>query len=174
MDENIIISTERLILREFDLEDAEAFYLLNSDPEVMRYTGDIPFSSHEDARKLIHNYDNYKKDGFGRWTVIRRADSKIIGWCGLKKHTEGFVDLGYRFFRNIWGNGYATEAASSCIDYGFATLNLNEIIGRTARDNSASVRVLEKIGMSFWKEEACEGIKDSLIYRIIAENYWKE
>ena len=57
-----------------------------------------------------------------------------------------------RFFRRYWGRGYATEAARACLDYGFRILRLKRIVGRVMRENAASVRVLEKIGLEFWKE----------------------
>lgn len=163
----MIFETERLVFREFSVNDAEAFYRLNNDPVVMRYTGDIPFSSVEESKTFIENYSAYKDSGYGRWTTIIKDTAEIIGWCGLKKHTNGMVDLGYRYHQEYWNKGYATEAAIGSIQYGFNHLDINEIVGRTARNNAASVRVLEKCGMSFWKEAPCEGIENSLFYRII-------
>lgn len=163
---NLIITTNRLELREFAAEEAELMYELNSDPEVMKYTGDIPFESVEDALKLIVQYEQYDRYGFGRWSVYSRDTGDFLGWCGLKQHEDGMVDLGYRFFRRHWGNGYASEAARACIDYGFLELKLDEIVGRTAKANLASIRLLEKIGMTFWKSAPCEGIEDSVYYKI--------
>lgn len=161
------LESKRLILREFHLDDAGTFYLLNNNKEVMRYTGDRPFKNIEDAQELIKTYPNYKRDGYGRWTVIEKSSNKIIGWCGLKNQPGEYVDLGYRFLQEFWGQGYATEAAQACIAYGFDALNLHEIVGRTAIENLASIRVLEKIGMHFWKKDECEGIKDSVYYQIL-------
>ena len=127
--------TKRLLLREFSNEDANSFYDLNADKEVMQHTGDTPFASIEDALALIENYSDYSKNGFGRWTVVRKSDKEILGWCGLKKHPEGFVDLGYRLHRKYWNQGYAKEAAKACLKYGFEVLHLEEIIGRTSSEN---------------------------------------
>ena len=161
-----LIITPRLLLREFVSSDALSFYKLNKDKAVMRYTGDKPFKSVEESKKFILNYDAYVKTGMGRWTVILASEKSIIGWCGLKEHPEGFIDLGYRFHKKYWNKGYASEAAQACLDYGFQELSLSEIIGRTAIENKASIKVLEKIGMTFWKKEPCEGIANSVIYRI--------
>ncbi|NOQ74018.1 MAG: GNAT family N-acetyltransferase [Crocinitomix sp.] len=161
-----IFETKRLQLRLFHLADAEAFYHLNKNIEVMRYTGDLAFESVEASRKFIRNYSAYTDYGFGRWTVVLKETNEILGWCGLKKLPDGMVDLGYRFHQNHWGKGYATEAAEACIAFGFKELGITEIIGRTARANSASVRVLEKIGMKYWKDAPCEGIIDSIFFRI--------
>ena len=161
-----IIETSRLGLREFKLDDAEQAYLLNLDPEVLKYTGDVPFTSVKDSRTFLANYSDYKRNGFGRWAVVLKGTQEFIGWCGLKHHEEGFVDIGFRFFKREWNKGYATESAEACINYGFEELGLSEIIGRAAAENYGSIRVLEKLGLSFWKKEPCKGISDSLIYRI--------
>lgn len=132
----------------------------------MRFTGDKAFKSIEESSQLILKYDHYKQHGMGRWTVVAKHNHEVLGWCGLKKHDEGFIDIGFRFFQQVWGNGYATEAAQACLDYGFNTLQLDEIIGRASQDNPRSIRVLEKLGMRFWKKAPCEGIEDSVSYRI--------
>jgi RimJ/RimL family protein N-acetyltransferase len=164
--QKILLATQRLHLRAFSVDDAEAFFKLNADPDVMRYTGDDPFSSLEHTKTFLSNYPDYRKNGYGRWSVVLKSTGECIGWCGLKLHESGMVDIGYRFHKNQWGKGYATEAASACIDYGFHTLGLEEIVGRCAADNLASIRVLEKIGLTFWKIETCEGIKNSHYYVI--------
>ncbi|WP_299160642.1 GNAT family N-acetyltransferase [uncultured Tenacibaculum sp.] len=166
-----IIETERLILRELMISDAEPFFNLNANSEVMRYTGDQPFSSISDAELFLKNYTDYKKNGFGRWAVILKESNEFVGWCGLKLNEEEFIDLGFRFFQKDWGKGYATEAAKASLKYGFKNLNLTNIIGRASIDNKASVRVLEKIGMIFWKNDSCKGIENSVYYKINKTQY---
>ena len=161
-----VAETERLILRELRQEDAEHFFELNNDPEVLKFTGDVAFDSIEEARIFIKNYSEYTKNGFGRWAVIRKDDHEFLGWCGLKLNEEGYVDIGFRFFRKYWGNGYASEAAFETIELGFEQFGLDEIIGRTAKENIGSVRILEKLGMTFFKEDECHGIVDAMYYRI--------
>ncbi|MCO6490065.1 MAG: GNAT family N-acetyltransferase [Phaeodactylibacter sp.] len=153
-----ILETPRLLLREFAEDDAPHFFELNEDPEVVRYTGDPPFASIEEARQFLSDYDQYEKYGYGRWAVLLKAESagsgpSWIGWCGLKYIPElDETDIGFRFFRRYWGRGYATEAARACLEYGFRELRLKRIVGRVMKENTASVRVLEKIGLEFWKE----------------------
>lgn len=138
------------MLREFSPGDAFHFYQLNADPEVLWYTGDRPFINLAEARTFLQNYDAYKKHGMGRWAVLNKADHVWLGWCGLKYHEDmDWVDLGFRFFRQYWGKGYATEAAGASIAYGFGALKLPEIVGRAQPGNRSSVRVLEKVGMQF-------------------------
>ncbi|MNU76505.1 anhydro-N-acetylmuramic acid kinase [compost metagenome] len=146
----IVLETERLYLREMTPEDAESAYLLNLDPEVIRYTGDDPFESMEEAKAFLEKYDHYQKYGFGRWGVILKETNEYLGWCGLKYTPElDEFDIGYRFMRKFWGFGYATEAAEACLHYGFDQLTLPAIVGRAMPENGASVRVLEKIGLTY-------------------------
>jgi len=158
MKNNCIFETPRLLLREFREEDAPYFFDLNEDPEVVRYTGDPPFASLEDARRFLKDYDQYEKYGYGRWAVLIKGQSQggppaWAGWCGLKYIPElDETDIGFRFFRRYWGRGYATESARACLEYGFGQLGLKQVVGRVMKDNKASIRVLEKIGMEFWKE----------------------
>lgn len=168
-----ILETARLTLREFTPADAAAMYALNLDPEVLRYTGDMPFESEEEAASFLKNYREYEKNGFGRWAVLTKAEGVFIGWCGLKRNEEGMVDLGFRFFRAHWNKGYATEAARACLKFGFEKCGLEKIVGRAARANAASVRVLEKIGMTFWKNAPCRGLEDSVYYLITNPEYKK-
>lgn len=146
-----VIETQRCYLRELSLDDAQSFYDLNTDPEVVKYTGDNPFATIDDAKSFLENYNQYELYGFGRWAVIDKKTNAFLGWCGLKFSPESDeVDLGFRFFRKYWNLGYATETAQACLEHGFNNLNLDTIIGRAMQANIGSVRVLEKIGMEFF------------------------
>ena len=145
-----MIETERILLRPFVLEDAEAMYRIMSDPEVARYVPDQPPSSVEASREILRAYPiaDYAAHGFGRWACVLRETGEVIGFCGLKRlMPSGEVDLGYRLARRTWGRGLATEGARASLAYGFEELALPEIIGRVMPENTASVRVLEKLGL---------------------------
>lgn len=174
MPKEIITETSRLLFRRFLLEDAAAFFQLNADPEVIRYTGDPPFESVQAAHKFIEQYTAYADWGFGRWAVLEKASGEFIGFCGLSKNEQGDVDLGYRFMRSVWGRGYATESARVSLKLGFESFRLPYIVGRTAIANTASIRVLEKIGMSYWKHDGCKGIADAVYYRLDQATYLKQ
>lgn len=148
---NIILETERLLLRELTPEDANYFYLLNEDPEVLQYTGDLPFHDVSQAKDFLITYvEQYKKHKVGRWAMIEKENQQFIGWCGLKySEDQDTYDIGFRLFRKYWNQGYATEAAQSCVQYGFQKLNIPKIIGRGMQANAASIRVLEKIGLQY-------------------------
>jgi [ribosomal protein S5]-alanine N-acetyltransferase len=154
-------------LREFSNEDAASMLELNSDPEVLKFTGDKAFSSLDEARLFLENYNQYSLYGFGRWAVIQKSSEKFIGWCGLKySATTDEVDIGFRFLKTVWNQGYATEAAQKCINLGFETFGIKRIVGRAMVENIASVKVLEKLGLTYLKEFDFDG-EEGVIYEIV-------
>ncbi|NOT51649.1 MAG: GNAT family N-acetyltransferase [Chitinophagaceae bacterium] len=157
---NVVIETERLLLRTFTLDDAPLIYDLNLDPDVTRYTLD-PMADIEKAKEVLEKtiLPQYALYDHGRWAVHVRPGLEFIGWCGLKTRPEmNEIDLGYRFIKKVWGKGYATESAYACIKYGFENLGLKRIVGRSLPANAASIRVLEKCGMTYVGEEVIEGL----------------
>jgi RimJ/RimL family protein N-acetyltransferase len=155
-----LFETERIRFREMTADDAQFAFDLNSDPEVIQYTGDPPFESVEAARDFLQAYEFvYRKYGYGRWGMELKETSELIGWCGLKYHPDAHVtDVGYRLPKKFWGKGYATEAALATIKIGFEKLGLSEIVAHARKENSASLRVLEKCGMKITGEgQECGG-----------------
>jgi|APLak6261662433_1056034.scaffolds.fasta_scaffold00364_6 RimJ/RimL family protein N-acetyltransferase len=152
-----ILTTERLYLKEFTIDDAQLLIDLNSDPEVTRYTGDGPVKDITEAKRILTDiiFPQYKNK-MGRWAVYLNTTDEFIGWCGVKYvEEEKEYDLGYRFYKKHWGKGYASEAASAVMNYALNTLQLKEIIGRAAIDNKASIAVLKKMGMVYLKNDEC-------------------
>lgn len=144
------LSSARLLLRPFRASDAEQMYALNEDPLVLQYTGDKQFADLETARAFLANYDQYEKYGVGRLAALLRSSGEIIGWCGLKYHPEQEEhDIGYRFFRKHWGKGYASESAMTVLQDASHRLELSRLAGRARKENLASIRVLEKLGLKF-------------------------
>lgn len=161
-----ILETNRLLLRELNTNDAENFFGLNNNPNVIKYTGDSAFKSIDEAGEFLENYKDYRLNGYGRWAVIHKETSKFIGWCGLKFDEIGNeTDIGFRFFEEVWNKGYATESAKACLIYGFEKLKLKRIVGRAMKKNRSSIRVLEKIGLEYEKDAEFEGC-DAVIYKI--------
>lgn len=157
---NVIIETPRLLLRLFNEDDAELVYLLNADPEVTRYTLD-PVKDLQQAKEILEKsiLPQYSLYNHGRWAVHTKPDLTFIGWCGLKTRPElNEVDLGYRYMQKAWGKGYASEAAYACLEHGFKKLGLERIVGRALVENLASIRVLEKCGMTYIGEQVVEGL----------------
>lgn len=163
MKRKIIIETPRLLLYEMSVEDAEHFYNLNNDWEVMKYTGDVAFKDVEEARQLVLNYPQYKKYGYGRWSVVLKETNEFLGWCGLKFNEDiEEVDIGYRMFRKYWNKGYATEASQASLDFGFEKFGIKRIIGRADKRNAASIKVFEKLGLQFEKYYFEDGVENVL------------
>ena len=147
------IITERLILRKLTEADVDNIFLLDSNPDVMKYVGVPPSISKEQSEKMIENILNqYEKNGTGRLAVIEKETNKFIGWSGIKLLTEevnGFknvYELGYRFLPEFWGKGYATESAKASLDLGFNQLNAEKIYAYADVDNESSNHILTKLG----------------------------
>lgn len=149
----IITETQRLIIREFNLKDAQAVYLFNAPEEVNRFTGDAGMcNSIEDAEKIIRNIwlKEYQQFGYGRWAVVLKESDEVIGFCGFKNDSRiKAVDIGYRFHPEYWGKGYATESNLACIEYARQHMNLNHVLGDAVAENLGSINVLLKLGMSY-------------------------
>lgn len=140
--------TARLEHRAYTIDDAPEFFALNSNPEVMRLTGEPLLPSLDAAKEAIVQYPDFDEVGYGRWACVLKQTREIIGFCGLKYLPEmDAVDLGYRFLPEYWGHGFATEACEACLVFGFDTLRLRESFGFVLPENVASIRVLEKVGM---------------------------
>ncbi len=165
------IETERLILRELQQSDADAFFEMDSSVEVHKYLGNNPIKTIEHIYDVIANiHQQYLDNGIGRWATIEKSSGTFIGWSGLKFRRDeennhiNFYDVGYRLHPNYWSKGYATESCKAALEYGFKTLNSNKIIGTTNEENKASRRVLEKCGLKFvekfmWKEIKCDWLE---------------
>jgi ribosomal-protein-alanine N-acetyltransferase len=156
---NVILESPRLLLRKFTIDDAALVLDLNIDPEVTRYTHD-PVRDLEHAKQILLDsiLPQYRLYNHGRWAVFLRDGLGFIGWCGLKYRMElDEVDLGYRFKKEFWGQGYATEAALACIQYGFEHLSLQRIVGRAVPTNKGSIKVLEKCGMKYIGTDLVDG-----------------
>ena len=128
-------------------------------PEVTRYTHDHIKNLDQASEILIKNIlPQYTLYNYGRWVVHLKPGLEFLGWCGLKYRAElNEIDLGYRFKKEFWGKGYATEAAYASIKYGFEKLHLLRIVGRAEFDNTSSWKVLEKCGMTYIGDQEIEG-----------------
>lgn len=169
--------TNRIILRELHPSDAQVFFELNNDPEVIKYTGDTPFKSISEAKQFLHDYDHFQKYQRGRWVVCDKGTNEVLGWCGLKYHkVSGENDLGYRLFRKHWNKGYATESSHLVLQYGFRRLGLDNVIARAVKANIASTKVMQKLGFQYEMDIDEDGESyaqyriDKYSYSLLAEN----
>ena len=145
----MIIEIERLTIRSFRKSDIPEYAAIVADPEVTKFLGDgSPHSFEQATAYIVDCIRSEAEEGFARYAVILKETRELIGFCGFKK-ASGYIDLGWRYARRVWGNGYATEAAVAVLDYGTNTLKLSGIIAESAVENIGSVRVIERIGLQF-------------------------
>ena len=143
------LDTGRLVIRDWQLSDAEDAFCIYGDPEVMRYvgTGHV-YESVDKARFATKRImDRYANKPLGFWAVEDKATGEVVGGALLKflpDHSD--IELGYHFCKKDWGKGYGTEIAKALVEYGFGHLGLEKIVAVTYPENAASQRVLEKAG----------------------------
>ncbi len=157
---NAIIETDRMLLRRFVDSDFQAVYEFNSNKEVQKYTGDVLIQSIDQAKEIIAEiwFKDYNKYGYGRYAAVHKSTNKVIGFAGLKYLPEiDETDIGFRYLPEYWGKGIATEVGIAVLKYGFETIQLDKIIGIAMPENTGSRKVLEKLGLEFYKIDAYEG-----------------
>ena len=143
------LETERLILRELEETDFERMFLMDSDPEVMKYIGVPPLTDSNESKEMIKMIQKqYEENGVGRLAVVEKESGLVVGWSGLKlltKAVNGYqnvLQLGYRFVPESWGKGYATESGKASLDYGFHELNAEVIYAYAHSEHEASNHIL--------------------------------
>ena len=154
------LTTERLLLRHFDLQDAEPIYQVFRDPEVMRFSDGL--KTKEWVQNWLHLcVERYQDWGFGPYAVVEQGNQALVGYCGLfffpNINGQAEIEIGYRLARSAWGQGYATEAGRAVRDYAFGTLGIKRLIAMIDPSNGASIRVAEKIGMKYEKDIMLKG-----------------
>lgn len=166
------IETERLRLRRFTPDDLDAVRRIYGDPEVLRYMWDGRPRTEEQIRDaLAFLMGGWEKRGIGMWAIVHQAHGEVIGRCGftfLPGTTE--AEIGYILARAYWGSGYATEAASASLRYGFEQLGLDRIVAVTRPDHLVSQRVLRKLGLTFERDAHYYGA-EQVYYAINRDEY---
>ncbi|GAA1788292.1 GNAT family N-acetyltransferase [Luedemannella flava] len=149
---DVVLTTERLILRRFTPADVDLLVELDGDPEVMRFLTNgrpTPYATVRDEilPKIIQGYTTRPRHG--KWATLDRS-GEFLGWHSLKfTGDDTQAELGYRLRRAAWGHGYATEGARALIDDAFTTRGLRRVYAETMAVNQASRRVMEKSGLRY-------------------------
>lgn len=149
-----ILQTPRLLLATWYSSDIDVFRPIATDPEVMRYIGiGEPWEDERIARFITRQIDNYNRFGYCMWKLMDRQSGKLVGLCGLEPLAEtGMVEIGWWLATDCWGKGLATEAAQAVLAFGFHRKRLPEIVAIAHPKNSASLNVMENIGLTFSHE----------------------
>ena len=163
----VLITTERLLLRQLEEGDLPALFAMFNDPLVMRFYPALKNMA-ETKDWLDWNLDMYAKRGHGLWGVELKASREWIGQVGLiPQMIEGRheIEIGYLLRSEHWHRGYATEAARASRDFGFRTLGVDRLISLIRPENRPSIRVAERNGMTRRIKILKRGI-EHLVYTI--------
>lgn len=169
------IETNRLILRDYAMDDYEALYEIMSDPETMQHYPN-PFDEEKVRGWIQWNLDNYQKYGFGLWAVILKETGAFIGDCGITLQNidgEMLPEIGYHIHKAHWRKGYGSEAAKVVRDWVFQHTKYDVVYSYMKYTNEASYRTAVANGMRKVKEYPDEKNGISYAYAI-TRSEWEE
>jgi ribosomal-protein-alanine N-acetyltransferase len=154
----VILETKRLLFREHEPNDLEAYCAMEQDGEVRRFVGGAP-RTRAAAEVKFYAMLQSGQDQPRLWATVLRASGDYIGRCGVYPHmfgealvpSEGI--LAFYLARPYWGQGFASEAGRAFVDFGFGELGLRKIVATVESGNLASVRVLERLGFDLIERE---------------------
>lgn len=170
----VIIETNRLILREYTLDDFDNLYEIVSDPETMRHYPK-PFDEERTRDWIEWNLENYKNYGFGLWVVTLKETGEFIGDCGISiQNIDGELlpEIGYHIHKKYWRRGFGSEAARAVRDWAFENTDYNCIYSYMKYTNVGSYSTAIANGMRKVKEYQDEKNKISYAYAITRDE-WK-
>ena len=157
---DLLLETERLLLRPLELTDAVAMFTMDSNPNVHTYLWQKPILDIQESEKIIeYVLKQYKENKIGRFATILKETGEFIGWTGIKyinDHVENgntnFFDYGYRLDEPFWNKGYASEATLAWLEYGFNQMKIEKMHAYAHAKNGASNHILQKSGMQLIEE----------------------
>jgi RimJ/RimL family protein N-acetyltransferase len=143
------LETERLVIREWDPSDRDAFRHLAQDPVVMRYINDgVPLSEDEIDAALARQRRNAKELGFCMGALVEKASGEVVGVAGLQPlGTTGDLEIGWWLAPRLWGHGYATEAGAAAMQHVLGALGRTRVVAIIDPPNEASKRVATRLGL---------------------------
>ena len=168
-----MIETERLYFRKFELDDLPQLVEQRSDPDVARYLGGTKRQNPEELAKRIRFYMScYDSHGFGMCPMFWKETGEMIGAAGIQPLEDtGQIEVGYSVIKPYWGLGIGTEAAKGWMEFGFNNFGLERIVAVAVEENTASRRIMEKLGMQYKKTEEHYG-EDCAFYSISKDDFF--
>jgi RimJ/RimL family protein N-acetyltransferase len=167
LDRHVILTTPRLTIRQFTVDDVDNLFNLNSDPEVMRFLGrPTPREALRDEIIPFHLGAYQRLDRLGHWAAESAGSSEFLGWFHFRPGPDGDIaniELGYRLRRSAWNRGYATEGSKALIGMGFTDLGVQRVYAHTMTANAGSRHVLEKCGLTLVHTTPYDGPDADLI-----------
>jgi ribosomal-protein-alanine N-acetyltransferase len=148
------LETARLRLRRFRSDDLETLVRWHADPELMRHMGKRSFSRAEVEAMAVRHERHWQRHGFGLWAVEEKETGDVVGRAGIAFHRAWPDDpeVGWLVDLPWQGRGYATEGGDACVRYAFEELEFPRVVSICVRENTASRRVMEKLGFVEWQE----------------------
>jgi RimJ/RimL family protein N-acetyltransferase len=168
------ILTPRLWFRGWREGDVESMAAIYAEPEVVRYLRPLDL---EGTRQQLGRFlDHWEEHGFGLWAVEERASGRLIGRIGLVHHDDWAerpydAEVGWTLERATWGRGLATEGGAAALRFGFETKGMERIISIAHRENVASQRVMEKLGLK--REGATDWRDQPVVWFAISREDWR-
>ncbi|WP_430882987.1 GNAT family N-acetyltransferase [Fusibacter sp. JL216-2] len=174
-----VIETDRLIMREINLEDLGALYKIFSSETVMKYYGMFPINELKQAENLILSFrDGFDEEKSIRWGITLKESQVFIGTCGFHNMQKRNyrAEIGYELSADHWNRGYITEAIGAMLEFGFGMMGLNRIEALVYPENTASHKALEGLG---FKEEGLlreyayfrERFQDLVMHSLLRNEY---
>jgi len=171
----VVLNTGRMRLRPISSDDVDALHALWTDPDVRRYLWDdriIPRETVEDI--VAQSLATFETDGFGFFALELQdqRESGLIGFCGHRRaeDAEGQIELLYGIHPTHWGEGLVAEAANEVLRFGFESCEFDRVIAATDTPNQQSVRVLQKLGMTFERRREFHGL-DTVFYSMTRSEF---
>jgi ribosomal-protein-alanine N-acetyltransferase len=158
----IVLESERLLFRDHEPGDLEAYCEMEADPEVRRYVGGAPRARDAAEQRFRKGLDRPESNRLWMWATVYKPEERYIGRCGVFPHftpsgpIPGEGALGFYLAPAYWGRGLATEAGRALVNFGFQDLGLSKIVTAVQIGNGASIRVLEKLGFALVRTETGE------------------
>ena len=159
----IVLESERLLFRDHEEADLNAYCEMEADPEVRRHVGGAPRSREAAESRFRKGLQRPESNRLWMWGTVYKPEGRYIGRCGVHPHfgpdgamIAGEGALGFYLSRAYWGKGLATEAGRALVNFGFGELGLSRIVAAVQVGNDASVRVMEKLGFVLVRTETGE------------------
>ena len=154
-----VLRTQRLELREFTEADLDVTAAMMADEDQM-HLYPRPRTRTETLVWIQNNLHLYETHGFGCWFIEERQRGVFLGYCGIRPRTidgSNEIEMAWHTVKEVWGRGFATEAASACRDLAFQRFGLQRLVATIDPVNAPSVRVAQKIGMKWEKKTVLDG-----------------
>jgi RimJ/RimL family protein N-acetyltransferase len=167
------IVTPRLRLRAWREGDVERMAAIYTDPEVVRFLRPLDLDgTRQQLRRFVDSWD---ERGFGLWAVEERGSGRLIGRIGLMHHDDWTAsphdsEVGWTLDRSSWGQGLASEGGAAALRFGFETLGMERIISIAHRENLASQRVMQKLGLN--REGETDWRENPVVWYVITRSEW--